>query len=58
MRNMKALLILNFEKINIFKIRSKCITFVGIDHMYMIYNKAWRKLMINGKSQAWNRNTN
>ena len=34
MRNIKALLILNIEKMNFFKKRSKCITFVGIDHIY------------------------
>ena len=33
MRNIKALFILNIEKMNFFKIRSKCITFVGIDHI-------------------------
>ena len=35
-RNIKALFILNIEKVNIFKIRSKCITFVGIDHIYRL----------------------
>ena len=35
MRNIKALFILNIEKMNIFKIRFKCITFVGIDHIYV-----------------------
>ena len=34
MRNIKAQFILNIEKIIFFKIRSKCITFVGIDHIY------------------------
>ena len=32
-RNIKALFILNIKKTIIFKIRSKCITFVGIDHI-------------------------
>ena len=30
----KALFILNIKKMNIWKIRSKCITFMGIDHIY------------------------
>ena len=34
MRNIKALFICNIEKMNFFKIRSKCITFVGIDHIW------------------------
>ena len=36
MRNIKALFNLNIEKMYFFKIRSKCITFVGIDHI-LIY---------------------
>ena len=36
MRNIKALFILNIEKMSFFKIRSKCITFVGIDHLYWV----------------------
>ena len=36
MRNIKALFILNIEEMNFFKIKSKCITFVGIDHMWYI----------------------
>ena len=35
MRNIKALFILNIEEMNFFQIRSKCITFVGIDHIYI-----------------------
>ena len=33
MCNIKALFILHIEKMNFFKIRSKCITFVGIDNI-------------------------
>ena len=40
MRNIKALFILNIEEINFFKIRSKCITFVGIDHMHLLQNSS------------------
>ena len=35
MRIIKALFILIIEKMNFFKIRSKCITFVGMDHILM-----------------------
>ena len=49
MRNIKALFILNIEKINFFKIRFKCITFVGIDHMYVyIYVCLYICIHING----------
>ena len=35
MCNIKALFIFNIDKMNFFKIRHKCITFVGIDYIYM-----------------------
>ena len=44
MLNIKALFILNIEKMNFFKIRSKCITFVGIDHIAI--NKVMTKVVV------------
>ena len=48
MRNIKAQFILNIEKMNFFKIRSKCITFVGIDHILDLTNQTNTSLLSSG----------